>query len=305
MNADAGGLVAVILNGGSGDGDAERARDLLQGTFAERGRPLSVTVLGKEDSLDDAMQAAVDAGATMLVAGGGDGTVNGVTQHVVRHGLQLGVLPLGTLNHFAKDTGIPLELEQAVAVLLDGAEQAIDVAEVNGHYFVNNSSLGLYPRLVELRQQSEAKGIRKWIVAAWATARVLRECPQFAVRVDVGGHQVVRRTPLVFIGNNPYQMRGLDAGARASLTGGTLAIYIVRERRGIRMLGLMLRIMRGTARHSGQLEELRTTAATVETTGEELPVAVDGEVESQRTPLEYRVHPKGLRVMLPVVDGTA
>src|SRR5439155_15163527 len=128
--------------------------------------------------------AAVEAGCRILVAGGGDGTVNALAGAVVGRDVRFGVLPLGTLNHFAKDLGIPLDLAAAVDVVLDGRVQSVDVGEVNGRVFINNTSIGVYPRIVELRNRHRGSGMAKWAAALWATLAVLLHPPLLGVRIQ-------------------------------------------------------------------------------------------------------------------------
>ena len=294
-------ITAIILNAGSGDGAAESARDTLQSVFAEAGHVVTVTLVRSVEELRIAVQDGLRDNAHTIVAGGGDGTVNGVAQLIIGQSTLLGVLPLGTLNHFARDLGIPLDLREAAQVILNGTTMRVDVGEVNGRYFLNNSSLGMYPRIVQLRERYKARGVLKWFVAAWATLRVMSASRPIRLRIQVDGRDVERTTPLVFIGNNEYRMAGFDAGSRESLVDGQLAIYVVKTNGRWRLLRLVWRILTGTAQRSGELALVRATVATIDTSRTLLPVAVDGEVESLRVPLHYRIHPRALNVHVPSV----
>ncbi len=294
-------ITAIILNAGSGDGAAESARDTLRSFFAAAGHDVTVTLVQSSGALRVAVQDALRRNANTIVAGGGDGTVNGVAQFIVGQSARLGVIPLGTLNHFARDLGIPLDLREAAQVILSGATMRVDVGEVNGRYFLNNSSLGAYPRIVQLRERYKARGALKWFVAAWATLRVMSTRRPLRVRIQVDGRDVERTTPLVFIGNNEYRMAGFDAGSRESLVGGQLALYVVKTDGKWRLLRLVWRILTGTAQRSGELALVRSTDAIIDTSRSPLSVAVDGEVESMRAPLHYRLRPAALNVHVPLV----
>lgn len=235
----------------------------------------------------------------MLVAGGGDGTVNTVANALVNTTTPLGVLPLGTLNHFAKDLGIPLDLDAAIAVLLAGHTTQVDVGEVNGRIFLNNSSLGLYPRIVRLRQRHPARGIRKWLVAIWALFKTLERNPKMAVGIDAEGERVVTRTAIVFVGNNLYKMAGFEAGTREMLTGGKLAIYVLKSGGRPRVMRLAWRMFTGQALRSGELDLLQVESATIELKHSAVPVALDGEVVTLEPPLEFRIRPAALSVLIP------
>src|SRR6185503_16647759 len=109
--------------------------------------------------LDQAFASDADA----VVIGGGDGTVSAAADRAVRHGKPIGVLPLGTLNHFARDLGMPPDLRDAVRAIATGVVREVDVGEVNGRVFVNNSSIGVYPTVVRDRDEQRLRfGRGKW-----------------------------------------------------------------------------------------------------------------------------------------------
>jgi diacylglycerol kinase family enzyme len=291
--------IAVILNPASGSGTGESAAAEVTRLFAERGAECTVTLAPGGTSLREAADAALRAGCRTLVAGGGDGTVNALAGALVGRDVTLGVLPLGTLNHFAKDLKIPLELAAAVAVILDGRVQSVDLGEVNGHVFLNNCSIGVYPRIVELRKRYGGSGLTKWVAALWATLAVVRRRPFLGVRIETPGQAVVRRTPFVFIGNNEYRMTGLRASSRESLTTGRLAVYLMNAsgRRGL--LGLAWQLFWRGADRVSELDLLRVEDVTVETRRRKLQVAIDGEVMLLSTPLRCRSLPGAVRVTVP------
>jgi diacylglycerol kinase family enzyme len=290
--------VAVILNPGSGSARGDYTASRLIELFAARGREATILAADPRRSVADQARRAVEEGCRVAVAAGGDGTVNAVAGAVAGTRIPLGVLPVGTLNHFAKDLGLPLDLEEAVRVIAEGAVRQVDVAEVNGRVFVNNSSLGVYPRIVALRQRAGATGWSKWLAAAWATVAVLRRRPFMAVRIQIADEAVVRRTPFVFVGNNEYRMAGLDAGSRESLTRGRLALYVMHatKRRSLLLLGWRV-VLRG----GDQVEELdcfQVEEAVIETR-RRVAVALDGEVVQLDPPLTYRIRPLDLHVLAP------
>jgi diacylglycerol kinase family enzyme len=292
--------VIILLNAHSGTGSAGDAKRRLETLFAEAGRPVEVHLMRRGRRIDQAAAEAVRRDAEAVVAGGGDGTVSAVAGAVADSGVPMGVLPLGTLNHFAKDLGLPLELEAAARVVLAGATRRVDVAEVNGRVFVNNSSIGVYPRMVRLRERLRERGRGKWLAMAWATLVVLRRRPFVAVRVTTEEETVVRRTPFVFVGNNEYDMAGLRAGSRPSLANGRLALYLMNASGRRSLLWLAFQLLRG--RSTDELRELDllcVEVASIETRRPWWEVAVDGEVVPLRAPLEYRVRPGALAVFAP------
>jgi diacylglycerol kinase family enzyme len=150
----------------------------------------------------------VSGGRSIVVAAGGDGTVSTIAAELAGTGTSLGVLPLGPLNHFAKDVGIPLDLEEAVDTVVRGRTVQVDVGEVNGHTFVNNSSLGLYPLIVEERSKHQARGYAKWVAFARSAYEVMRRVPRFSVTIEADGRfRASDRTPFVFVGNSAMKPR--------------------------------------------------------------------------------------------------
>jgi diacylglycerol kinase family enzyme len=267
--------------------------------FAAAGRPVTVTVARNGEEARRAIDAAIASGVSALVGGGGDGTISAVASALAGTGIPLGVIPLGTLNHFAKDLGIPLGLDESIGVVLAGFTAKVDLGEVNGRFFLNNSSLGLYPRMVRLRAADPARGWRKWIVALRALVQTLEGNPAISLSIEAEGERVVTRTPIVFIGNNEYTMSGLEAGTRASLAGGKLAIYVVRTGGRPRLMRLAWRMFTGRALSSGELDLTLTAAATITLRGASVSVALDGEVVVLDQPLEYRIRPAALNVLVP------
>ena len=293
------------MNAGSGRGGVVEAARRIETLLAEAGRQGRIVLARHGRDIRPAAERAAKDGTAGLVAAGGDGTVNTLAGVAIDAGVPLGVLPQGTLNHFAKDLGIPTDLDDALGVVLAGHTRRVDVGEVSGRIFVNNSSLGVYPRIVRLRERYGARGPGKWLAALWATLAVLRRHPFAAVRLVVNGEPLLRRTPFVFVGNNDYRMEGLRAGTRETLDRGVLAIYLMNAsgRRSLVWLGLQILLGR-----TGQLQELDTfllEEATIELKRSTVGVALDGEVAELRSPLVYRSRPGALQVFVPAAEEPA
>ena len=151
------------------------------------------------DAVDATIAEALRAKPHTVAAAGGDGTVSSVAAAVAGSATPFGILPLGTLNHFAKDLHIPLDLAQAVHTIASRHIVVVDAAQVNGRVFVNNSSIGLYPSVVERREALRKQGHRKWPAFAMAATQVLSRSEDVSVRLNVDGRQIVTRTPFVFV----------------------------------------------------------------------------------------------------------
>ena len=230
------------------------------------------------------------AGAVdVVVAAGGDGTVSSVATGLVNTGVPLGVIPLGTRNHFAKDIGIP-DVPTAIKVIAEGHTRLVDIGEVNGHVFVNNSSIGLYPEMVTDRKSL------KWFPVLRATLRTLLRFPLLHVAVALAGRVFSARTPFVMIGNNEYALTVRELGSRPRLDTGKLSVYTIRATRRAAMFGAMLRAL-FRSKKPLELEAHNVDRADIVTTKRSLRVAVDGEVYRMVPPLKYKSRPGALLVV--------
>lgn len=296
--------ITVISNARSGPTRRDKLAETLRNLFAKYGADARIELVEEGTQLCDVARRAIADGCRTLVAAGGDGTINALAQVVVEQcgkgsDVVLGVLPLGTLNHFAKDLGIPLDLEAAVRVVLEGEVRAVDVGEVNGKTFVNNSSLGLYPTLVKKREQHQSLGRSKWSAFAIAMWTVMGRYPLVNVSIEVDGKQLVRKTPLVFIGNNRYLIEGLQLGKRERLDAGTLSVYLTRDVSRAKLCWFALRALFGKLRDEKDFDAIETTGLKILTSGKHARISADGEIDLLAIPLEYRIRPKALQVVVP------
>lgn len=242
----------------------------------------------------------IAASVDVVIAAGGDGTVSSIAGALAGGDVPLAVLPLGTLNHFARDLGMPEDLAEAAAAIVGGENKRIDVGEVNGRVFVNNSSVGLYPETVISRDQDRKKsGRSKWTAMAIAAMRVLKRFPLLAACIVLPHRSVVCSTPLIFIGNNEYTVNVLQLGQRAHLDRGRLSLYFMRCRGRLYMFWLMVRAILGRLDAVRDFEVETAEEVIVKLRRRVLRVAVDGEVEPMRSPLHYRIRPRALSVIVP------
>ncbi len=282
--------------GGDGDDWLDTHRAAIEAAAA--GGPVSVVEDGEQ--IRAAVEQALALGCEAVVAGGGDGTLNAVASLLVGRPVAFGVLPLGTLNHFAKDLGIPLEVDPALAAIAAGHTVEIDVGEVGGRYFLNNSSLGLYVDIVRHREKQQQRlGRGKWPAFAWAAWGALRRWPVLTVALTVDGRACVLRTPFVFVGNNVYRMEGFHVGERDGLCDGVLSVYVAGRAGRWPLFVLGLRALVGRLRQAKDFRAFAATELRIETTRPEARIATDGEVCRLPTPLHYRIHPRALRVIVP------
>jgi diacylglycerol kinase family enzyme len=291
---------AIFLNASSGFDDKQRAPELLDGLFREAGWEPAIEMCQKGTRIDELAAAAVDAGATRVVAGGGDGTIRAVASALAGKPASLGVLPVGTLNHFARDLNIPIDLEQAAQIALNGVPRRVDVAAVNGHVFINNAVIGLYPWYRQVRDDAEQRGWPKFLAVLRGIFRVFQANPYMKVSLDVEGRRVTRRTPYMLIANNRHAMEGYQLGTRESLNSGKLYVYLMRQLSRIDYLRLVINLILGRFRADEDFEVLETTRLTVETPRRRhVNVSLDGEILRLENPLEFESRPGALSVIAP------
>jgi diacylglycerol kinase family enzyme len=299
--------ICAILNAGGGtmlqlgpDAVVER----LKSAFARNGVEADVrAVPGAElcGEIERAIAAARAGQLDAVVVGGGDGTASTAAGLMVDTGVPLGVLGLGTLNHFAKDLGMPLELEEAAAALARGSLREIDVADCNGRIFVNNSLIGVYPYMVlDRERRRRLTSLGKWPAMSLAFLRMLWRFPRRRLRLRTAETELPYRTPCLFIGNNEYAFDFLKLGRRR-LDTGQLYLLVARAHSPWRLFLLACRAALGRLREAKDLEALHAQTAVIEARTSRLPVSFDGEVEHLRPPLRYRSRPGALKVIAPGV----
>lgn len=290
----------IIVNAGSGSVLAGETEQSLRERFIAHGIRANVRLAGSGTEIVELAREAAAGEAEIVVAGGGDGTVSAVAAEVYKTGKTLGVLPLGTLNNFSKDLGIPQDLKKATTVIAEGNMVEVDLAEVNGRIFINNSSIGLYPRMVIRRdQQQQRLGYGKLRAAFWASLRLFRRSPFLKVRIELDGKVFERKTPFVFVGNNRYEMDLYNIGRRPKLDGGKLSLYFLHREGRWGVILLIFHTLTGRIRQWRDFEEVLTDSVTIQTRRNRLLVAFDGEVGQMESPLKYTTIPRALRVIAP------
>ncbi len=295
--------IAVILNASAGSGHGDDVARSFVEKFAAHGIEAHVTLAKNGEELIGAAKQAVKDGLPMVAAGGGDGTQNAVAAQLVGTDVVYGVLPMGTLNHFAKDLGIPLAIDDAVATIAAGHQTQVDTAEVNGHRFLNNSSLGLYPDTVRRREMQQSRlGRSKWPAFFWAALTSLKRYPFLNLQLTTDKISYRQRTPFIFIGNNDYIMEGFNIGARSSLQDGRLSLYFAHRTGRLGLVVLAVRAVFGRLKQAKDFEMLHARTLTIESRHRQLRVSTDGEVNLMETPLVYKIVPRSLNVFVPAPD---
>lgn len=280
----------------------EAARALIPRISGEFGLQAHIVVTSSADKLSPLAARAANENDHRVVAGGGDGTVNAVAGVLVGSDTALGILPMGTLNHFAKDVGIPIDLEAAVRNVFTGQVTKVDVGEVNGRVFVNNSGIGFYPHIVRQRAEQQRRGYVKWVAFVLALGSVVRRYSRLRVRLHMGEAEALARvTPFLFVGNNRYQVDGLEIGTRTNLNSGRLWVCMSSRSGRRNLICVALRALTGRVTDD-ELNAFEVEEIWVQTSTPRVNVSTDGEVSLMEAPLHYRIRPRALGVIVPVAS---
>jgi len=298
--------VVALMNAGAGAFSQALAEDVesaLRASFALNDVEADISFVdgeGLHDALERALMRAKRGEIDAIAVGGGDGSMRAAASVLAGTGVPLGALPLGTLNHFAKDLGIPLQVEEAAATIAAGHTRVVDLAEVNGETFINNSSIGIYPYMVIDRKRRKARHkLAKWMAMVPAFFRMMRHFPRRRLRISAEGFARPYRTPCLFVGNNEYGMELFTFGRRQRLDSGKLWFYVVKPREPLEFFWMVCRLCFGRMDQARDLDTFQLAEAEISAKTSRLPVALDGEVRIMHTPLHYRSRPRAFRIIVP------
>lgn len=297
------GPLQLIVNRGSGSGDAERLVALARKLATTAGRVLTPHLVRSprrlEATLRQAVSRAGSEGGTVVVAGG-DGTIRSAAQLLAGGDVPLALIPAGTFNFFARNHAIPSDVESALQVALAGHCRAVDLGEVNGHCFLINASYGLYSRLIRAREDDTRRWGRHQLVALFATLRALvssHPLHRLSMTLDDEPRELV--TPMVFVGSNALQLRNVELEVARCVERHRLAVVVMRPVSRGDTLRLALR---GLMRRLEQEQSLDTFCAdrlTIEPRRAVVEVVLDGELLRLQTPLRFCVRRAALPLIVP------
>lgn len=297
----------LLLNPAAGERDAGLTRGVLAQAFEAAGQAFEFVPVGSPRALeaacrDAAARAAADGG--VLVAVGGDGTLNTVARAALAQRCPLGLIPQGTFNYFARAHGIPLEPQAAAAALVRAQPQPVQVGLVNGRLFLVNASLGLHPQLLIEREVRQALwGRRRWVAPLSYLATLARWRHRLRLDIEADGQHAVRVTPSLFVGNNRMQLErlGLPASVMEPVGHGEMAALVLRPLPWWSLWGLALRGAFGQLGQGDAVDSFAFRRLTVRMPGPwRVRVALDGEVGRMAPPLTFEVSPTPLLLMRPI-----
>ena len=290
--------VPVLVNrsGGTASSKGDKLGPELEAAFAQAGVAIDLQLVeGKE--IEAALKKVADR--PLVVIGGGDGTLGRMAGILAEKGSTLGILPLGTRNHLARELGVPLDIPGAAALIASGTTRKIDLARVNGQAFVNNASIGLYPQLVREREQRDTP---KWLATLPATIAALRRVKHHRLNLAIPGNDSNIVTPMLFVGNNRYTLEAGQLGTREALDGGVLSVFAVASRRRWALIGFAIRTLFGHADRDRDFAAI-AEAPSFEVSGrsDDIDIALDGEVMTLDMPLRFECQSGALTVAAPPV----
>jgi diacylglycerol kinase family enzyme len=293
--------VPVLLNRGGGAVAADAAiGDKVAQALKAAGIDAEVELVAGGDCAVRCW-AIAERGDSLLIVGGGDGTIGSAAAALVGTETRLGILPLGTLNHFARDLGVPTDLNEAAKLIAAGKDRHVDVAEMNERVFINNSAIGLYPLMVLDRDlQRKRLGRSKRLAMIVASLRTLWRFGHRRLSLTINEEQKARiDTPLLFVGNNDYRIDLGAPGTRERLDGGELCVMVMRKKTRRGVIAASVRALFNRSQEDDMVRIDGVERLRVSSHLSRLAVALDGEVVRAEPPLEYRIRKRALRVIAP------
>ncbi len=290
--------ICVLANPGSGRNSKDAAAiDVAMRAF---GPDATLRRWQKGEDLGDAVRAAINDGFTTIVAAGGDGTVMGVATALMHSGVNLGVLPLGTFNYFARGLGLPQEPEPAAKAILNGHPKAISVGSVNGQVFLNNASLGVYPAILQAREDAYSRFGRSRLMAHWTALRTIARF-QRPMQMELQMESETRplRSPLIFVARSAYQLERFGLTGAQAISDDHFAVFIEKTGNRWELLKLAMRLVLGRVQVGRDVDLIYTRDMQIVTAKRRPKVAFDGEKSRMLAPLRFQIHDAALNIIVP------
>lgn len=282
--------LAIVLNPDSGKNETSKSE--IKKLFGDYNVTLEFFDIKK--GIDTLADQIAKHKPQAVVAVGGDGTVNAVANIVTKLALPMGVIPAGTLNHFAKDMGLPIDPIQAAAVIAKQRIAKIDYATINDRAFVNNCNLGGYPETVMQRDKSSLPS--KWLAGVIAAVKVWNQHKRQNFALEVDDNKMRVRAGSLFIGNNSYQLEGVQFTARPKLDQGRLQLVVIKTGRLRHLVSILISFI--TKRAHEKVDIHHAKELTIRSAKTHYNVAIDGEVAKFDMPLSIKIHSKALSVLV-------
>lgn len=296
----------IVFNVNSGNRNAEEEIQTISRVLEEGGRDFEFLQLKAPEPVDVLARRAVELAKAhhgVVVAAGGDGTINAVANAVLGSGCPFGVLPQGTFNYFGRDNAISQDTRKAALALLQAHISPVQAGMVNGRLFLVNASVGLYPQILEDREAwKQQLGRSRFVAFLSGIATLLQSRHQLRLSIESAGQTVSLRTPTLFVGNNRLQLvqAGINGQQTDALTQGQLAAIAVHPIGTLALLGLLVRGLLGQLGDADNIQSFSFRRLTVTPKGmRRIKVATDGEIVWMQTPLVFEVAAEPLLLLVP------
>lgn len=236
----------------------------------------------------------------VIVAAGGDGTLNAVASKLMGTDIPMGILPLGTFNYVARVLNIPLDLLDAAKTISEGQPRSVHVAQLNQHIYLNNASLGLYPLFIQKREQFN-KHFGRFPLHAYTSALdvLIRDRKELKLEVEVDGQRYPVKTPLIFFGNNQLQLAEMKLRIAEAAEAGKVAGVVVAKSDKRTLFKTLWQLIKGNLDQASDVYSFAADEVIVHSKRNKLTVAVDGEIVTMTPPLKITVRKHALNVMVP------
>lgn len=294
----------IVLNAGSGRRNTVDTETTIRTELTRAGRRHEVLRSDSPQQLQESAQRAVRLAQQhhgIVVAAGGDGTINTVVQAVLESGCPFGVLPQGTFNYFGRAHRIPTDVAEATRALLTASVQSVQVGLLNDRVFLINASLGLYAQILEDREVYKQQFGRHRLVAVWAAfTTLLRVHRQVVLSLEYAGETRSMRTAMLIVGNNLLQLEQLGIAEASVVEQGQLVAIVLHAMSTQALYGLLVRSAFGRLGTAENVEIFPFERLTVlPQRRRRVKVAIDGEIMRLKTPLGFRVASTPLPLLVP------
>ena len=236
----------------------------------------------------------------VVVAAGGDGTLNAVAAKLKGTSIPMGILPLGTFNYVARLLNIPLDLIEAAHVIATGSTRAVHVAQINQHIYLNNASLGLYPLFIQKRERYN-RYLGRFPLHAYTSALdvLLRDRKELKLEIEVDTKRYPLKTPLIFFGNNQLQLSEMNLRIAKAAAAGKVAGVAVAKSDKLTLFKILWQLIQGKAEQANDMYSFAAEQVVIHSKRPQLTVALDGEIVKMRPPLRISVLKNALKIKVP------
>ena len=247
----------------------------------------------------EVVRATLATGLKEFMVAGGDGSIHHVVNALVGTEGVLSVLPVGTVNHTAKDLGLPATWREAFEVARRGSVRQIDTGRINGIYFLNSVMIGIYPTITEYRERFRSTH-SKWRAYARAVRLALRHLKHVTLVLELDGRVETLRTELFVVSVNAYDLTTTGMVAlKTTFEDGRLTIYSMSFKSRFAFIRAAAKFFRGKIGEIEGFRSVRTPQVRIDFAKKRLKVSIDGEVTDLASPLQIAAVPASLLVRVP------